>query len=282
MYENDRNGLLNEVQYGNGGKVGYTYDEFDRLTGVKYDGETSPRYTYEYGTNGQASEVKDANLGRTVRTENDLSDRPCQVEHRDTTTNELLYQTRLKYDKLGDLVQFAEKVGSKAYTSEYTYDRDNRVTDIAFDGDTHKVGYVYDELDRVMTRTVECGADAGKLTSTYEYMAGGYGANSTTPLVTSISQEQMAASGGYSKIGLNRSLKTMGLSGRQRPDVIGIARVAGKTNRIVEVVSQSQTTAQLSRKVSSMINSNAATKGRVVSWVGHVDRVIKSIRMFIK
>ena len=37
VYENDRNGLLSEVQYGNGGKVKYTYDDFDRLTGVRHD-----------------------------------------------------------------------------------------------------------------------------------------------------------------------------------------------------------------------------------------------------
>ena len=52
VYESNRNGLLSEVQYGNGGKVGYTYDDFDRLTGVRYDNETVDRYRYEYGANG--------------------------------------------------------------------------------------------------------------------------------------------------------------------------------------------------------------------------------------
>ena len=33
-YSNDRSGLLEEVQYGNGGKVKYSYDDFDRLEGV--------------------------------------------------------------------------------------------------------------------------------------------------------------------------------------------------------------------------------------------------------
>ncbi len=47
VYSDNRSGLLTEVQYGNGDKVAYTYDDYDRLTGVKYDGETADRYTYE-------------------------------------------------------------------------------------------------------------------------------------------------------------------------------------------------------------------------------------------
>lgn len=41
VYSSDRSGLLSEVQYGNGGKVSYAYDGYDRLTGVKYDGESA-------------------------------------------------------------------------------------------------------------------------------------------------------------------------------------------------------------------------------------------------
>ncbi|MEG1515461.1 MAG: hypothetical protein RSD95_11290, partial [Clostridia bacterium] len=36
VYSADRSHRLNEVQYGNGGKVRYAYDDFDRLTGVSY------------------------------------------------------------------------------------------------------------------------------------------------------------------------------------------------------------------------------------------------------
>ena len=67
-----------------------------------------------------------------------------------------------------------------------TYDRDNRVTELKYDGGAHKVNYTYDELGRVASRVAECGADAGKLTSTYTYVDGGYGTNSTTPLVKKI------------------------------------------------------------------------------------------------
>ena len=179
------------MQYGIDGKVKYSYDEFDRVIGVKYDAETADRYTYEYGANGQTAEATDNNLNRTVRTEYDLADRPMQSELRDGS-GKVLYRTGLKYDKLNNLQQFSERVGATTHTSGYTYDRDNRVTQIAYDGTAHKVGYVYDALGRVATRTVESGVATGKLTSSYSYADGGYGANSTTPLVSKITQSTPA------------------------------------------------------------------------------------------
>ena len=69
------------------------------------------------------------------------------------------------------------------FNLEFAYDRDNRVTGITYDGGAHKVDYTYDELGRVKIRTVECGEDTGKVTNIYTYMPGGYGVNSSTPLV---------------------------------------------------------------------------------------------------
>ena len=42
------------------------YDEFDRMTGVKHDGEASPRYEYEYGANGRAAIMRDHHLNWTA------------------------------------------------------------------------------------------------------------------------------------------------------------------------------------------------------------------------
>ncbi len=189
VYENDRNGLLSEVQYGNGGKVKYTYDEFDRLTGLRYDDETSDRYTYEYGANGMAARVHDNNLGRSYETEYDLSDRPCQGTligadgHR-------LYRTTLEYTRHSNLNSFREEVGEgwlgSTHKTSYTYDIDNRVTEMQFDDATHKIAYEYDELGRIKERALTNGS-AG-YTTTYTFVAGGYGTNSTTLLVAGITQ----------------------------------------------------------------------------------------------
>ena len=187
VYEDDRNGLLSEVQYGNGGKVQYAYDEFDRLTGVEYDDEGFTRYSYKYGANGRAAEVKDENLGVTCRTEYDLSDRPCRTEKIDGE-GVLVQRTNLKYDKFGNLEHFTEELrDGETHRSSYTYDNDNRITEITYDNTSdQKVSYNYDDLGRVASRTVTSGTNVQ--TTTYTYVDGGYGTNSTTPLVKTITQ----------------------------------------------------------------------------------------------
>ena len=193
VYNGDRSGLLSEVQYGNGGKVKYAYDAYDRLTGVKHDGETSDRYTYEYGADGEASVVRDNNLGRVLQTERDLAQRAMGTQLRDASGN-LLYRTELNYDAQNRLVGFGETAGGQNYKTAYTYDNDNRVTGMTFDGG-NAIGYTYDSLGRIATCT------AGPLSTTYGYVAGGYGTGSTTPLVASIQQTGIPFSYAYDSRG---------------------------------------------------------------------------------
>lgn len=88
-------------------------------------------------------------------------------------------------------------------------------------------------------------------------------------MASNIKAGQMAMQPGrYSKITFDRALKTAGLNGRQRPDVIGVARY-GK-NKLVEVVSKSQTRRQMERKCIGMANNNPGTGWKVVSWPGRL------------
>ena len=72
-------------------------------------------------------------------TDYDQADRPCQSELKETATGKILYRTLLKYDKFSNLEQFTEKTGNEIHTSKYAYDRDNRVTEIQYDGAAQKV-----------------------------------------------------------------------------------------------------------------------------------------------
>lgn len=76
----------------------------------------------------------------------------------------------------------------------------------------------------------------------------------------------------YSKITLNRSLKTAGLTGRRLPDVIGVAR--NGTSVLVEVVSKSQTVAEMTAKCISMANANPGATYRVINWAANVSRIL--------
>ena len=188
VYSPDRKSRLDEVQYGNGGKVKYTYDDFDRVTGVGYDNDESPRFTYEYDSKGRAAFVKDATDGGTIRTGYDQTDRPNETEHRDGEGS-LKYRTLIEYDKKNRVKAFNEATADQSFKTEYTYDADNRVTKVRYNGsDTSKVDYVYDKLNRITSRTVTNGTSAYATQYAYAPGATAYGENATTPLVSSITQ----------------------------------------------------------------------------------------------
>ena len=65
---------------------------------------------------------------------------------------------------------------------------------MTFDGE-NALSYTYDNLGRIATRTT------GSLSSTYSYVGGGYGAGSTTPLVSSIQQTGISFSYTYDNRG---------------------------------------------------------------------------------
>ena len=188
VYSPDRKSRLEEVQYGNGGKVKYTYDDFDRVTGVGYDNDDSPRFSYEYDSKGRAAFVKDSMDGSTIRTGYDQTDRSNETEQRDGEGN-LKYRTLIEYDKKNRVKAFNEATSDQNFKTEYTYDADNRVTKVRYNSsDTSKVDYLYDKLNRITSRTVTNGAISYATQFAYVPGAVGYGENATTPLVSSITQ----------------------------------------------------------------------------------------------
>ena len=173
------------VSYGNGDKVTNTYDAFKRLIGVKFDGETRDRFIYTYGANGAVAQVVDDLFDITVRSEYDAANRPM----RKTTLHGAnhAYTGEVTYDQYNNLAAFKEQVGSDyvPYTTTFTYDSENRPTVLNYGG-SRQTTYTYDGLGRITKRTVSAGN--ATQTSNYTYVAGGFGANSTSPLVQTISQ----------------------------------------------------------------------------------------------
>ena len=220
VYSADRSRRLEQVVYGNDAagspqRVKYAYDDFDRLTGISYDAADpaiAPRYSYEYGANGQIAQVKDNELNRTQWTEYDQAQRPIQWSTRNDANGELLYRTSLKYNKLSNLIRFREQVGSASYSTEYNYDRDDRTAKIAYEPGSgiHGVEYVYDSVNRVASvkrGTATITKVSGKkdreiavteipaLGTAYTFAQGdtNYGAGATTPLVAGITHGPAAA-----------------------------------------------------------------------------------------
>lgn len=82
--------------------------------------------------------------------------------------------------------------------------------------------------------------------------------------------QKMQASGKYSDIYLNKALKTVGLNGSQRPDIIG--KMLNGTFDAIEVASKTQTTtsmagALLSKKVAIMKAANPSLIVRDIIWL---------------
>ena len=81
--------------------------------------------------------------------------------------------------------------------------------------------YKRQELGRVKIRTVECGEDAGKVTNIYTYVPGGYGVNSSTPLVWQIMQEKIGFEYEYDTRGNITSEKRGDLTTTYQYDALG-------------------------------------------------------------
>ena len=139
-YKAGRSSLLDKVTYGNNGQVEYTYDDYDRLSGVKYDGESGQRYTYQYGANGRVAFVHDNHLNRTLQSEYDLAERPVQLTQRDSSGN-LLYRTTVGYDSQNRLSSFRAQTATDTHSTTYDYNRDSQPTKVSFDGTIRKVEY---------------------------------------------------------------------------------------------------------------------------------------------
>ncbi len=57
---------LEGIRYGNDGSISYTYDEYDRVIGIKYNGSSNYRFEYGYDTLGNITSIIDNDTGRKI------------------------------------------------------------------------------------------------------------------------------------------------------------------------------------------------------------------------
>ena len=224
VYTDTGDRTLMRVEYGNGGKVHYMRDDFRRVTGIHYDDATEPRFTYDYGANGQAAYVKDAELGRTVWTEYDTSERPIRMHLMEsvtsTSTGTPKYTSTLGYDEFGNVASFKEKVNNSAsYETAYTYNIENQPTQLRFGADNRKLTYTYDPIGRLYRRVA---VGAANYTTQYAYFdPDPEDTILTTPLVTSITQNGQNFSYTYDNVGNITSVTRNGLTTTYEYDSLG-------------------------------------------------------------
>ena len=215
---------LLRVEYGNGGKVRYTRDDFRRIKGIGYDDAESPRFNYEYGANGEVAFVHDNELQRTAWTEYDASERPSCLhimeDATETQNGTTRYKCRIGYDVYGNVASFKEEGAhiSKCETA-YEYDVENRPTQLRYGADNRKVLYNYDPIGRISERTIV--GETNYVTS-FAYVPANTGDSiMTTPLVQSITQNGQNFSYTYDNVGNISSVTRNGLTTTYTYDLLG-------------------------------------------------------------
>ena len=202
-YQNDPTkpnfGMLTATTYGNGAKISSRYDDFNRVTGVVYGEETTPRYEYDYNAKGQVARVRDNLLNRTTQSEYDLANRPVRVKTAEVGQH--VYTGQVAYDNVyGNLSEFTEKVGEnrQEFGTKFGYDDENRPTSLTYSASGKEIGQsttTIDKLNRTTFSAVKLGSKT--FTSEYHFSAGGYGTGSVTNLVASITQPGCNCGYGY-------------------------------------------------------------------------------------
>ena len=203
QYQNDPTkpnfGTLTATTYGNGAKVSSRYDDFNRVMGVVYGEETTPRYEYDYNAKGQVARVRDNLLNRTTQSEYDLANRPVRVKTAEAGQH--VYTGQVAYDNVyGNLSEFTEKVGEnrQEFGTKFGYDDENRPTSLTYSMGATTIGQsttTIDRLNRTTFSAVKLGSKT--FTSEYHFAAGGYGTGSVTNLVASITQPGCNCGYGY-------------------------------------------------------------------------------------
>lgn len=166
------NGLLNSFTYGNGQKISYNYDRFNRL--IKKVG-TNGSIEYTYNAKGKVRTVKDNINANTENYTYDLADRLAKSE--DTNG----FKKEYSYDKNSNVNKTKYTLGTDSKETKYNYDRDNRINSIVTENNMVVVNY--DRLSRIANKEIK--SNNNTYVTEYEYLNTNI-ENKTTEKVKSI------------------------------------------------------------------------------------------------
>ncbi|MBM7570649.1 DNRLRE domain-containing protein [Aquibacillus albus] len=117
-------GLLEETAYENDQKVGYVYDNTDRLTGLT-DGSNT-LFEYNYDASGNLGYLQDHVNETSYRYEYDLSNRLARILEENGD------QTQYVFDSNDNLVMLRETISGNSYQTDYRYTNDNRLQNVTY------------------------------------------------------------------------------------------------------------------------------------------------------
>jgi len=162
----------------------YVYDEADRVIGDKYNGVT--QYTYDYDAGGNVGRHEDLVNGVTYKYFTDVAGRNSEM--RDSKGN----TTKWLFDENGNKTNIEENLSDVGRSTDYSYDKDNRLTRVSYNNTNSKILYNYkgttsnpENLGRLTDVTVHVNGE-NKYKTRYSYLEGVNGENATTGIVSSV------------------------------------------------------------------------------------------------
>ncbi len=200
--EYNKSGLMSKQIYGNGDFVEFSYDNLDRQTQTRYNGDNSLRITYSYGNNGSVAQITDHYTNTNTRFVYDLADRVVsQREYTGTQTSggTLRSCTDFTYaDKTNDLIGVKHFSPLGTQNIGYRYgdiskgEMPDQIYSVTWNG-KEKVSYTYDPLGRLTNKKL------GSFSNLYAYED--VGEDQTTTLVKSVETPAGTYSYTYDNIG---------------------------------------------------------------------------------
>ena len=152
-------GLLTRTEYGNGLMISYTYDVLDRVTEVKFG--STLMYSYSYDGEGNLQRMVDHQREVTTVYYYDLTGR--LIRSASDNGSEYLYE----YDLNNNLTKLRQSAGGSDWTTEYTYDKDNRPVTVKVNGKT-----ITDSYNATGTRASRVYGFSTPYTVALSYLAG--------------------------------------------------------------------------------------------------------------
>ena len=160
-YTDDHNLYLQELQYGNGDSVGYSYDSWGRVAKETY--ETGNAVFYAYNNDGELAIVTDSAISRTAKYYYDFIGRMAKLEE---VGSGYRHEVSYTYDARNNLSAVEESIDGQRRTTDYSYNRSNRVVSVNANGVLRS--YSYDGLGRLEKQAI-----GSVLTESYAYSAAG-------------------------------------------------------------------------------------------------------------
>ena len=153
------NGNYLSRTYGNGDVTSYTYDSFNRVTGVTNETGT---INYLYDNMNNLAVAKDSYNNTNTYYKYDISKRLLEINQNNN------YKINYGYDAKSNINKLEYALNNIKYSNNYIYDDDNKISKVT-NNLSSEVSYSYDELSRVDNTTYKNTQDNSTYSTNYTY-----------------------------------------------------------------------------------------------------------------